>query len=62
MGDGWLTVRQAAEVMNVSVRTLRRWNAEGHFIADRAPGPRGLLRYRRDAIDAAMRGSSKTSA
>ncbi len=46
---------EAAARTHVSVRTLRRWIAQGHLVAYRA-GPR-LLRVQPEDVDAMMRAS-----
>jgi excisionase family DNA binding protein len=47
-GIPWLTVREAALFLGVSIPTLRRWTDEGAVAAFRTPG--GHRRYLIDAL------------
>lgn len=58
----WLTPTEAADILRVTVRTLRRWDKDGYLPANRTPGKRGMPRYRREDLDAAMRGDTRESA
>ena len=44
-----LTIKQAAEVLNVHVETLRRWDKSGKLKAIRL-NKRGDRRYRKEAV------------
>jgi len=45
-----LTIRQAAEILNVHVETLRRWDKSGKLIAFRV-NERGDRRYKPENIE-----------
>ncbi len=59
-GKSYETLAEAAERTHVSVRTLRRWIAQGRLNVYRA-GPR-LLRIDPKAIDAMMKASLRRGA
>lgn len=59
--NGWLTIQEAADVLKVSVSTLRRWDKDGHLVAGRTPGPKPLYRYHRADLDAALRGEKASA-
>lgn len=40
-GDEGLTIKQAAERLDISDRTVRRWIADGKLQAEKVPGPYG---------------------
>jgi molybdopterin-binding protein len=42
-GRAGLRVGQAAEMLQVSVETLRRWEAEGRLVMDRSPGGQRIV-------------------
>lgn len=44
-----LTAREAAEILQVNVKTLERWEKSGQLIPTRLPG--GHKRYRRSTIE-----------
>ena len=46
-----LTIRQAAEMLNVHTETLRRWDRQGKLTAIRV-NERGDRRYRQEDIEA----------
>jgi DNA (cytosine-5)-methyltransferase 1 len=46
-----LTIRQAAEMLNVHAETLRRWDRQGKLTAIRV-NDRGDRRYRQEDIEA----------
>ena len=48
--DPLLTQRQAAEYLNLSIRTLQRWRTEG-IGPPSIVLPNGYRRYRRSALD-----------
>lgn len=48
-----LTIRQAAEILNVHVETLRRWGKSGKLKAIRV-NERGDRRYKPDEIEKVM--------
>jgi DNA repair protein RadD len=52
-----LNIQEAAEVLNVSVSTLRRWDREGKLPALR-PGGARLIRYRPADLHAFTQGES----
>jgi excisionase family DNA binding protein len=52
-GDDWLTIGEAASVLGLSIKTLRRYDEAGRLKAVRTPG--GQRRYRRSQVAAAMR-------
>jgi len=49
-----LTIRQAAEILNVHVETLRRWDKSGKLKATRI-NERGDRRYRPEDIERLMK-------
>ena len=49
-GNGLLTARQVARLLNVHVNTVRRWNDRGILKAYRI-GPRGDRRFNKADID-----------
>ena len=42
----WLTTRDVADIFRISERVVRRWCEQGHVVAMRTPGPRGVWRIR----------------
>jgi molybdopterin-binding protein len=42
-GSGWLRVGQAAEMLGVSIETLRRWGADGTVRMERSAGGQRVL-------------------
>jgi excisionase family DNA binding protein len=52
--DELLTAHQAAAVATVSLRTLDRYQAEGHIVPVRLPG--GGRRFRRRDVEALLSG------
>ena len=52
----WLSVKEAAERVGVSPRTVRGWVKKGHL---RTHGPAGASRIRADDLGAFMEGKSK---
>jgi excisionase family DNA binding protein len=50
----YLSVRQTAELLGVSVGTTRRWLAAGHIPALQPGGRHGALLVRRADIDRAL--------
>ncbi len=53
-----LTIRQAAEILNVHVETLRRWDKAGKLKAIRV-NERGDRRYREEDIGKIVKGETK---
>ena len=51
-----IPIGQAAELLNVSVHTLRRWDAKGRLVPIRMPS--GQRRYRRADVEAVARGDA----
>jgi excisionase family DNA binding protein len=49
-----LTIRQAAEILNVHVETLRRWDKSGKLKAIRV-NERGDRRYKPEALEELMK-------
>jgi excisionase family DNA binding protein len=47
-----LTTGRAAEELQVSVQTVRRWEKKGHLVAVRTPG--GQRRFRRSDVEAVL--------
>jgi excisionase family DNA binding protein len=60
-GNGMLTVRQLARLLNVHINTVRRWNDRGVLKAYRI-GPRGDRRFSRDDIALFLAESSQLKA
>jgi len=54
--DEWLTISEAADLLGVSVASLRRWDESGQLPAGRTPG--GQRRYRRSTLNAAFGGAA----
>lgn len=50
-----LTIRQAAEILNLHIETLRRWDKSGKLKAVRI-GSRGDRRYRKEDIERLING------
>lgn len=50
--DKLLTISQAAEILQVTAETLRRWDKAGKLTAIRLPG--GHRRYRQSEIEALL--------
>jgi molybdopterin-binding protein len=42
-GSGWLRVGQAAEMLGVSIETLRRWGADGTIRMERSAGGQRIV-------------------
>ena len=60
-GDtGWLTIREAADLLNVHPETLRRWDRTGRLTTSRTPT--GHRRYRRADLDALMAEAERRTA
>ena len=55
-GEAWLRLSEAADLLGVSLNTLRRWSDSGRLACYRSPG--GHRRYRRTDIDALLRRQS----
>jgi len=55
-GNGLLTARQVARLLNVHVNTVRRWNDRGILKAYRI-GPRGDRRFNKQDIDTFLSGN-----
>jgi len=51
-----IPIGEAAELLNVSVYTLRRWDAKGRLAPIRLPS--GQRRYRRADVEAVARGDA----
>jgi len=51
-----LTTSEVADLFRVDRSTIRRWVDSGQLEAITLPGDRGLKRYRRDDIEAIIRG------
>ena len=49
----WLTAEQAAERLNLSVRTIRKYRATGQLTAYKVAGEKAL-RFRVEDVDALM--------
>lgn len=49
----WLTTRDVADMFRISERAVRHWCEQGHVVAIRTPGPRGVWRIRADQFAAA---------
>lgn len=43
MSDPYVTVKQAAEIARVSIRTIKRWMEKGAVSVRRTPGRKVLL-------------------
>ncbi len=54
-GTAWLRVADVAELLGVSVNTVRRWTDAGRIAAHRSPG--GHRRYRATDVEALARGA-----
>jgi excisionase family DNA binding protein len=53
MGDQpYLTARQTAELLQVSIKTVYNWASRGFIVGVRLPG--GLLRFRRTDVEKFM--------
>jgi len=50
--QGWLTIREAADLLNVHPETLRRWDRGGRLKPSRTPT--GHRRYRRADLEALL--------
>lgn len=48
----WLTTRDVADMFRISERAVRHWCEQGHVVAMRTPGPRGVWRIRADQFAA----------
>jgi len=46
--DNLITIREASDLLGVSIKTLRRWEQQGKITSIRTPG--GHRRYRREAL------------
>ncbi|MGD0352150.1 MAG: helix-turn-helix domain-containing protein [Dehalococcoidia bacterium] len=57
-GNGLLTARQVARLLNVHVNTVRRWNDRGILKAYRI-GPRGDRRFNKADIDMFLAGNGQ---
>jgi len=55
-GNGLLTARQVARLLNVHVNTVRRWNDRGILKAYRI-GPRGDRRFDKSEIEGFLSGN-----
>jgi len=55
-----LTIRQAAEILNVHVETLRRWDESGKLKATRI-NERGDRRYKPEDLEKIIRNNYGTS-
>ena len=49
----WQTLEEAAEYLRVSPRTIHTWVKKGRLMGHQA-GPRGVLRFRREDLDASL--------
>lgn len=54
--DDWIAIGEAASLLGLSVKTLRRYDQNGQLTAVRTPG--GRRRYRRADILNALRGAA----
>jgi excisionase family DNA binding protein len=54
--DDWLSIGEAASLLGLSVKTLRRYDESGRLRATRSPS--GHRRYRRSQIDDVMNPSA----
>ena len=52
-GEAWLRLSEAADLLGVSLNTLRRWSDSGKLLCYRSPG--GHRRYRRADAEALLR-------
>jgi len=54
--NGWFTTQEASEYLNISPHTLRTWAYQRLIRAYKGParGKQGLLRFRREDLDAAL--------
>ncbi len=49
--EGYLTIKQAAEYMQVHEETIRRWVKEGRLVAYKGPK---IIRFKKDDLDKVM--------
>ena len=55
-GEAWLRLSEAADLLGISLNTLRRWSDSGKIACYRSPG--GHRRYRRADVEALLRRQS----
>ena len=55
-GEAWLRLSEAADLLGISLNTLRRWSDSGRLACYRSPG--GHRRYRRADVDALLQRQS----